>query len=565
MRPAPLGAALIPLLFGGIAGCSDDGAPSSPAEVTSATAPDAQSADALPSFVYSDAGPMDPGSPPPTDAGPDDLEDSVTPPPDPGAPEDAGPAPDEGDPPPPPPPDPSELTPCANGSCWDTAIQAAPCSSTTIPEDFSTGKYNVHAYDTQAPAGVPLRLRLTVTGGDWAPAIVVTRSDGTVLSDGATPLVAPGIEVTITHTGADGGPAELELTSELELGLVVYVTGWTVLSGDFAPGLTTEATYTLQAKEQCPPPEGGLIAPPGAGPGGDLVTDGSVSVPMGAGDFGPAVRVDAAAAEHVGFRLDFGGGQTAVKMQVLAWTGSDAVSLGTTTEGPIGKRFLAARDPDQPRTFWARASSAGGGTATLTVSRTIVGDHPPCPADCGALLQLPLPVAADLQGYGMPSGVVYAEQFGRRDSLIAIFHAGRNMAALGYAPFTLKDLSNWDGSKPPGHETHNDGFHADVSLYDTSGKAVWKALCTASSTACTGPPKDFGATPMALLVGGLFETGIVSSILLDKMLIPSLRDAADELLSAGLLSSEGHALIQSNALRHVNYHHHHIHMRTDGK
>ena len=344
--------------------------------------------------------------------------------------------------------------------------------------------------------------------------------------------------------------------------MTVYVTGWHVIDGEFLPAMPTAATYALRARDLCEV-SGELIAPLGALPGETPADEGSMTLPVGDNDWGPAVRVDAAATEHVGFRLDFSPSDAVVELQVLAWDGQTANSLGVTNEGP-GLRVLAARDPSQSRTFWARAKG-NVGTGTLTVTRTPVADDPPCAAQCGTLLQLPLPVNAPLQGYDMPAGVVYRYQFGRSDVLTAVFYAGQRMASLGYAPFTLKDLSKWDGNKPPGHETHTDGYHADISLYDAGGQAVWKVLCAGTSSQCTGAPNNFGAPAMALLVGAFFESGIVSSIYLDNVLIAPLRTAADALLVDGLLTSDVHAIIHSDALRHVNYHHHHIHIRADGK
>ena len=460
-----------------------------------------------------------------------------------------------------PPPPPLPLAPCAAGSCWQTAITAPACGASAVPEDFSTGKYNVHAYTTLARADVPLKLRLQRTGGDWLPALVVV-GDGVVLSDGVTTLSAEGLEVVVLADGGDGAEASVQITAAADLPLVVYVTAWHVVNGDFTPPMPTAATYTLRARELCESP-GGLIAPDGALPGELFATEDPMTVAVGSGGWGPPVRVDAAATEHIGFRLDFSPSGAAVDLEVLAWDGQAATSLAVTNEGP-GLRVLAARDPDQGRTFWARAKG-GVSSATMTVTRTPIADVPPCPGQCGTLLQLPLPVDAPLQGYDMPWGVTFRYQFGRRDVLTAIFFAGRRMADLGYAPFTLKDLSKWDGNKPPGHETHTQGYHADISLYDGGGQAVWKILCAGSSAKCTGGASDFGAEPMALVIGAFFESGVVSSIYLDNALIGPLLDAADLLLLDGLLTSDVHAILNSNALRHVDYHHHHFHIRADGK
>ena len=459
-----------------------------------------------------------------------------------------------------PPPPPQDVSPCDNGACWDTGLLAAPCSYGVVNENFGTMLYNVHAYAIDAHAGVPTELTLTRTGGTWQPALLIT--DGVrTLSDGITGLVDADVDVAIDLTGADGEEARVVVTSTVDAGLTVFVTSWDVVASDFLAPMPGDATYTLRLDRLCPAPPG-LIAPPDAIPGEILVDAGAHTVDIGDGTWGPALRVDAAATEHIGFRLDFSPSGAAVDMEVLAWDGTAPVSLAVTNAGP-GLRVLAARDPDGARTFWVRAEGTPA-TGTMTITRTPLSDAPPCTADCSDLLQLPLPVDPMAQGYDMPSGVVFREQFGRRDLLTAIFHGGRVMSAAGWGPFTLKDLSNWDGSQPPGHATHNDGYHADISLYDTAGNPIWGALCVNNGLHCTGADTGFGAEPMALLIAAFFETGIVSTIYLDDFFIPMVRTEADVLLANGTIDANTHAIIHSNALRHVDHHFHHIHLRADG-
>jgi hypothetical protein len=464
---------------------------------------------------------------------------------------------------PPPPDPPQQLTPCANGDCWTTAISAPPCSSSAVPENFSTGLYNVHSYATALAGGWGLRLELERTGGSWDPVLVVALADGEVISDGAIGLmdVDRGIEVTTEDAGLSGSPAAVLIESEFDLNLTVFATGWHVLDGDFTPAMPGDSTYTLVAESLCPP-DAGLYAPAGTLTGEFDLATGANSLSIGSGSWGAPGRVDTAPGEYVGFKLEFSPSSAAVDMQVLIWDGVQATAMATTNAGP-GIRVLASRDPDIGRTFWVRAEGSPS-SGMLILTRTPLSELPPCSGDCGALLQLPLPVASTVQGYGMTSDVVYREQFGRRDLMEAILYAGRQVSALGMQPFTLKDLSNWDGTRPPGHETHNDGYHADLSLYTASGSAIWYGLCGNDGTHCTGAANNFGAEHMARFVGALFETGVPSSIYLDDVLIDEVEDAADDLLAAGEMTAAVHGIIHSDALRHVNYHHHHIHVRADG-
>lgn len=193
-----------------------------------------------------------------------------------------------------------------------------------------------------------------------------------------------------------------------------------------------------------------------------------------------------------------------------------------------------------------------------------MGEVPPCPANCGDLLQLPLPVDATAQGYDIVSWVIYRYQFGRRDIFTSILYAGRQVAAAGFLPFTVKDLTQWNGLQPPGHDTHNDGYHADIGLYNDAGAASWADACVNNGERCTGADLGFGAVQTTRLIASLFESGIVSSIYLDALFIPMVRAEADTLLLAGTIDAATHTMIQSNALRHIDYHFHHIHIRVDG-
>ncbi len=153
-----------------------------------------------------------------------------------------------------PPPDPEDVDPCENGSCWDTSLIIQACHTNTLDEDFSTGLYNVHRVRVAAAADAETRVRLTRTGGDWQPALLVTDLDGTTLSDGEVGLVEPGLEVHVLESGREGDAADVWITPDQDRDLDVFVTGWAAVDSDFAAYQPQDASYTLQVESVC---EGG--------------------------------------------------------------------------------------------------------------------------------------------------------------------------------------------------------------------------------------------------------------------------------------------------------------------
>ena len=455
-------------------------------------------------------------------------------------------------------PQPVDHHACETAACWETGVDTAYCASGASSEDFSTGLYNVHRYSAALFGPGANLLNLTRTGGDWQPTLIVTRSDGTPLSDGAVGLRSADVQVTVIDDGRASGRAELEIVTEADLDVYVLVTGWAVVQGDFTPFLPSDATYRLTVANLCDGLDD-LTAPAEQLPNEDLVEEDS-TLTMGIGDaptWGAPVRVDAAASEHIGFRLDFEPEGAEIDLELLAWDGRDAISMGITDAGP-GVRVLAGYDPFRPRTFWARARGTLD-EANLTVTRTVIEAGPQCEHDCGRLLQLPIPVDPIAQGYALASNNLFREQFGRRELLMALFHAGFRVAEAGYGPFEVQDISNWDGSQPCCHETHTGGYHVDISLLTAAGAAAWY-----------DPGASFGDQPMALLIAGFFEagpyqTGHPAEGILDMDMQDDVRAGADALLERGEIDENTRAFFDAERelIYHYVGHDNHIHVRVD--
>src|SRR5688572_25358225 len=273
-------------------------------------------------------------------------------------------------------------------------------------------------------------------------------------------------------------------------------------------------------------------APPGTVPG-EIAGGDSNEVDVDAG--GAAVfRFETVPGEHVGFRFDFAPGPADIVMVVDRWDGTAPVFIGETDAG-AGLRVLAVVDQDGPRTFWVTIEARGADAVagTLSATRTPFTEGTICADDCAHLLQLPLPSDIAADGYDV-SHAVYRYQFGRRDMLMFLREAGRQMAAAGDAPFQPEDLSQWDGETPgtdvgaPRHASHQRGKDVDLSLYGTDGGAQWRSFCTAEYTAdgreCIAGSRSelFDGVRNSRMVGVFAATGRMTMGFLDQELLPAL-------------------------------------------
>lgn len=165
-----------------------------------------------------------------------------------------------------PPVDPTPRTPCLTGQCWAAPALSSFCGSSTVTEDFSSGKYGVHEYALLLPGGEMVDLTAQATGGAWEPALIVNASDGTTLYDGE--IGASGsVKVSAISSGKGGGAAHVGLVADADTLVSVFVTSWSVVEGGFSPLMPTDATYSLTTAVDCvPPAPGTLLSPPNFDP-----------------------------------------------------------------------------------------------------------------------------------------------------------------------------------------------------------------------------------------------------------------------------------------------------------
>ncbi len=277
-------------------------------------------------------------------------------------------------------------------------------------------------------------------------------------------------------------------------------------------------------------------------------------------------RVDLEPRTHASFKLLFSP-QSDVVMAIERWDGDTVspFSMGET-DGGSGLRVLAVLPRSTATTYWVSIlSPAGLSNASLSMSTEIFTDAASCDDDCRRLLQLPLPDDASLDGYYSGATSVFRNQFGRRDLLMALRHAGRVVASSGYQPFQVEDLSYGDGDHPPGHGSHRRGEDVDIELYSDDGVNVWRNhsyFCTSRNKRCvTGTVRNFDARATALMLGGFYESGRVTLIFLDKALIKEVRKHVDDLVGDGLLSRRAANRIKGSTLQHWANHENHAHLR----
>jgi len=324
------------------------------------------------------------------------------------------------------------------------------------------------------------------------------------------------------------------------------------------------------APDAAQPPPG--IAPPEVRPEAIPGQDGPNPVEVPDGDT-LVVRVDTLPGQHVAFDLRFPSGTAGVLLHVDRWDGETAVPL-EVTDGGDGIRVLAVLDQDGPRTFWVRIEADQAITgATLTITRTPFEDGNQCPADCAHLLQLPIPNDPARDGYRI-DGATFRYQFGRRDLLMFIRHAGQHVLAKGMVPYKVADISQWDGETPgtdrgaPRHASHQRGKDVDLSLYGSDGTSSFRSYCTTVNNGdgrecVTGTLTGYDGHANALMFSSFYATGRMTYGFLDAELIGATIPGAERGVDDGDIDAALLPLYSDG--RHLDHwpnHDNHIHVRV---
>jgi hypothetical protein len=184
--------------------------------------------------------PGDAGRTPPMDSGPGGVDSGPVMGTDAGPMADAGPMP------------PRMLAPCETATCWDASAPLDRCGMASVDENYMTASYNVHSYATTFHAGTTTRVSVRRTAGMFPPAILLTDTAGTTLSDGERGLDEGGVTTTVEASGRGADEAVVRVATDADVSGTVHVTGWTVVDEGFASFLGTDVTYELRIASECP-------------------------------------------------------------------------------------------------------------------------------------------------------------------------------------------------------------------------------------------------------------------------------------------------------------------------
>lgn len=136
---------------------------------------------------------------------------------------------------------------------WRTQGDFAACQASTLTEDFSSGRYNVHRWSSPLSDRGPLLLSLERTAGDWQPALLLVNAQGQVIYQGDGTGGAPGYVVEAGDSGRQGDTASLTLLPQRAEAVYLYVTSWGALDSGLEQGITQQARYRLSVRQPCPP------------------------------------------------------------------------------------------------------------------------------------------------------------------------------------------------------------------------------------------------------------------------------------------------------------------------
>lgn len=135
---------------------------------------------------------------------------------------------------------------------WGPSANLRRCGDWSIAENYSTGRFNVHRYRVELPAGGPVAIRFARTAGAWEPAVLVHDLAGAPIATAEGAAEHPSVHATVTADGRASDAASLTLESDAATTVYVYVTGWSVVDGAFATTLPRTARYTLSMSHECP-------------------------------------------------------------------------------------------------------------------------------------------------------------------------------------------------------------------------------------------------------------------------------------------------------------------------
>lgn len=136
-------------------------------------------------------------------------------------------------------------------SVWGLSAALHRCREWSLAENYSTGRFNVHRFRVELPAGGPVTVRFARTAGVWEPAILVSDVAGAPIVTAAGPTAHATVTATVDASGRGSDAAALTLQAATATTVQVYVTGWSVIDGGYATFLPRTAKYLLSMAHEC--------------------------------------------------------------------------------------------------------------------------------------------------------------------------------------------------------------------------------------------------------------------------------------------------------------------------
>ena len=120
---------------------------------------------------------------------------------------------------------------------WRRSLKLERCKVTTIEEDFSSGRFDVHDVLVRLGSGRDVTVSLKRTAGKWKPRVMLLGMQGRV-------------EQRNGKEGKTGGRATVGLTATADTKMTLRVTAWP--SRKLEDPLPRDAKYRLEVTEICP-------------------------------------------------------------------------------------------------------------------------------------------------------------------------------------------------------------------------------------------------------------------------------------------------------------------------
>jgi len=192
---------------------------------------------------------------------------------------------------------------------------------------------------------------------------------------------------------------------------------------------------------------------------------------------------------------------------------------------------------------------------------------------CNRIMQFPQANTMD-DGYVVSHEAHYSNL--RREVAYLVRYAAAETAATfeNTRPIGLLDMSQRDGDTPgrmEGSLRHPEGTHVygndiDIAYYQTGSDNLGRVVCPSNDGYfCTGDPTLLDARRTAFFIARLMESPYLRVIGVDPKIAAAVFDAADDLRSEGLLTSDDTYRLN----RYLAYgdgwpfHHHHLHFSWD--